>query len=1515
MRVREALQAAALLTVALWTYPLLAASDGPTFKDNKLDHYPANLNYFEDSDVVLYQDESKGNIARSGDAGASWELVKDIPEGKAFQLVMHPYDRTRAYVLTSPGIHHYRTHDQGKTWQSFLADTEMTMFRGEILSFHATEPDHIIFNGMDCKGIFCEEVAMYTLNGFTSDGKFLRGSTSGCWWAKSSKLFTTGQDDLDKQRILCVVRDQFSPLKQDQRLLVSDNYFSAKNSDGVIQEFEPNLDMDRPIQGVVNVAVVKKYLLVAASTKNTDEMSLFVSDDTLKWHRAIFPTDHKINQEAYTVLESTNYSIQIDVMTTHPSNPMGVLYTSNSNGTFFTRNIEHTNRNHRGHVDFEKITGAQGIFMVNKVDNADEVEKDRRGKKKIVSEITFDDGRTFESIHADKERLHLHSVTELNNAGRVFSSPAPGLVMGNGNTGGHLESYDSANLYISDDAGLTWIQGPKGPHKYEFGDQGSVLLAVKQADEIDEVTYSLNHGKDWKTAKLPNDIKLKPIILTTTQDSTSLKFLLIGEGKRGDEFHTVAIDFSDMREATCKDGDMEDWFARVDENGKPTCLMGHTQKYRRRKKDADCFVKQEFKDPVPETTNCDCSDQDFECDYNFKRDGKECVQAGPVVAPDGACKNAGPDDTFKGSSGWRLIPGDTCKRRSVAQKDDPVERKCKESSTPTPSKPSGKIASTPTDFKGDWLDFEKHYLEKGDGSTGGDEVVIARTIRADEAGDVMLTTDHGKTWKQPDALKGKKIWGIMTHHYFKEMAFFVPAEGNVIYTVDHGEHFHDFTPPNPVDTKSPRPPLTFHPDHKDWMIWLGEKRDKDTGESYREASLSRDRGDHWTSIQRYVDRCEFTGSSSYNFRSEHQILCTVKSREGNDKHIPIDLVESDDFFETSGVRQKNVKDFATMAEFIVVAAEDSSGKALQAFASMDGKKFAATRFPYNFDVTQQHAYTVLDSSTHAVNLFVPPGHKTDHCSGTIIKSNSNGTDYVVSITGVNCDGGFFVDFERMLTLEGVILVNIVANRNNDNEPKKKRTLISHSDGATWSYLPPPRADAEGKNYPCTSSDNGDENCALHIHGYTERKDHRKTYSSAGAVGLMFGVGNVGSVLGDIKDADTFITRDAGISWKNVKKGAWQWAYGDQGSILVLVPRAKSKMLSYSTDEGETWTDFDFTGEPVEILDVTTVSSGGSRNFLLWCRWPNKTLFTINLDFSGLTNKPCKQVDNNAGESDYYIWSPSHPLRADDCLFGHKAYYLRKKTDRSCYHERKISPIFKTEVCDCTREDFECDYNYELDGVGRNCVLAPGAQPMSRESWCSANPKESTWYEPSGFRRIPLSTCKDGKVFDNYTASWPCPGHEEEYERQHGGPGGFAIFLIIVLSIGAAAAVGWWVHQRWESGGFGQIRLGEQQSSTSFTDADSPWVRYPVVAVSATVALIGTLPLLVGALWRTTKTAAERWGVFGGIGRGSYGSLGLGGGSGSRRFTTRDSFARGRSDYAGIDEDEGELLGDDSDEEV
>lgn len=1295
MRVRGAYRAAALLaSILFFAGPTCAKKEGPDFKVTQIGGVPFDLNYFRDSESVLFRDRANDNVYQSTDSGATWARVEDVPDGKATLLYMHEYDPERAYILT-PGTQHFRTHDRGKTWDKFDSKYPYTLFRPGILNFHAGVPDRIIFNAMVCDGIFCDEVAMYTDDGFKSQAKFLRGGTSGCWWAKSSVLFSTGDESMDKNRALCIALDPHSPRKQDQRLLVSDNFFQAVNATGVLDEFEPALDTNRPVQGIVNLAVVKKFLLVATASANTDEMALFVTDDSVKWHRAVFPTDHRLEQGAYTALESTEYSIQIDVMTTRPSNPMGVLFTSNSNGTYFTRNIEHTNRNMHGHVDFEKIAGIQGIFLLNKVENWEDVERNPSARKKIVSEITFDDGRTFEDVKVDGKRLHLHSVTEPSNVGRVFSSPAPGLVMGIGNTGDTLASYWDGNLYVSDNAGLTWAKALEGPHQYEFGDQGSILVAIKDSKEFDvgEIEYSLDHGQNWKTAALPEEAKnIRPFLLTTSQDATTLKFILIGEKNNDDKpFSIVAIDFDGLHEKTCSSGDMEDWFARVDDDGKPTCLMGHTQKFPRRKKDAECFIKDAHKKLEVETTKCKCTDQDFECDYNFVRDGKDCVTKVPLTPPEGSCKK--PEDKFLGSSGWRKIPGNSCKRTEGKQKDDKVERECSDAKAPGGSAPAtGEIAKNQHVFKGDWTEMEKHYLERGDSSAGDDETVIVRPKRGSNQGKISITQNHGKDWVEPKDLPHDDIIWIIPHHFFKDMVFFITRDETVHYTTDRGRTFHSFKAPHPAPIKHGMNPLVFHPDNKNWLLWMGERCEHEV--CHIEASYTKDRGDNWRTGARYVTQCEFTGSDAfkrkYLGREVEQVICLQRVEENNNKDTPLNLIVSNDWFDKTEVVVKDVKRFATMAEFIVSATENSEKQTLQAHASLNGDNFAEAQFPHNFEVPHQHAYTVLDSSTHSVNLFVATETKDNRKYGNIMKSNSNGTSYVHSISSVNCDDGYYVDFEKMLGLEGVALVNIVKNTDAKDGPKQLQTKITHNDGAEWTYLPPPSKDVEGKSFECSSS-KGDEKCALHIHGYTERVDHRNTYSSKSAVGLMFGWGNVGPVLSPAKEADTFMTTDAGITWKQVKKGRWSWAVGDQGSIIVLVQVSpnvkKTNTVSYSTDEGATWKDYKFSDEEVQIADVATMRTGNSRNILLIGKSGDE-LFTINLDFSGLSDRECKHDESDPDNSDYYLWSPKHPLQDNNCLFGHVTQYLRKKPEKSCYNSFKMEHIYEEQNCTCTREDYE-----------------------------------------------------------------------------------------------------------------------------------------------------------------------------------------------------------------------------------
>lgn len=192
------------------------------------------------------------------------------------------------------------------------------------------------------------------------------------------------------------------------------------------------------------------------------------------------------------------------------------------------------------------------------------------------------------------------------------------------------------------------------------------------------------------------------------------------------------------------------------------------------------------------------------------------------------------------------------------------------------------------------------------------------------------------------------------------------------------------------------------------------------------------------------------------------------------------------------------------------------------------------------------------------------------------------------------------------------------------------------------------------------------------------------------------------------------------------------------------------------------------------------------------------------------------------------------------------------------------------------------------------------KPLSGKDWCEKNPNATSWFEPTGYRRIELSTCKGGSELEKNSEEHPCAGYEEEFERKHG-TSGFAIFLSVIIPIGLAFAIGSYVYRNW-TGKFGQIRLGE--SSATF-DSDQPWIKYPVIAVSAVAAVVASLPLLVGGIFRSASGAFDRVG-----GRSGRSWL-----SSNRRFTTRDSFARSRGDYAAVDDVEGELLGEESDDEL
>ena len=68
--------------------------------------------------------------------------------------------------------------------------------------------------------------------------------------------------------------------------------------------------------------------------------------------------------------------------------------------------------------------------------------------------------------------------------------------------------------------------------------------------------------------------------------------------------------------------------------------------------------------------------------------------------------------------------------------------------------------------------------------------------------------------------------------------------------------------------------------------------------------------------------------------------------------------------------------------------------------------------------------------------------------GNILKSNSNGTYFGLSIENVNRNSGGYVDFEKFEGLDGIAMVNVVSNPAEAAITGRKllQTRITHNDG-------------------------------------------------------------------------------------------------------------------------------------------------------------------------------------------------------------------------------------------------------------------------------------------------------------------------------------------------------------------------------------------------------------------------------------------------------------------------------------
>lgn len=98
--------------------------------------------------------------------------------------------------------------------------------------------------------------------------------------------------------------------------------------------------------------------------------------------------------------------------------------------------------------------------------------------------------------------------------------------------------------------------------------------------------------------------------------------------------------------------------------------------------------------------------------------------------------------------------------------------------------------------------------------------------------------------------------------------------------------------------------------------------------------------------------------------------------------------------------------------------------------------------------SSHQAYTILESSTKAVFMHLTTSEFPAPYWGVIMKSNWNGTYFGVSADNVNRNDRGFVDFEKMIGLDGIAVINVVSNTQSARITGRKelQTRITHNDG-------------------------------------------------------------------------------------------------------------------------------------------------------------------------------------------------------------------------------------------------------------------------------------------------------------------------------------------------------------------------------------------------------------------------------------------------------------------------------------
>lgn len=1360
-----------------------------------------NILQFEDSTrTILLTDDS---LFLSDDSGNNWNKI-DVKNNNGDDLIPISiqefiYVKKAAIVFTSSGRMMY-TFDEANTWN--YIDFPVDNILSAKAQINYANQDYLLFSIKYQENESLIERTFYSKDGLKTQPIDINVDNTGdCTFTKINPSFINGPDST----IVCIRREfnHFNILKADQ-IVTTNDFF-----DDIILPSESGLENSH----VLSIKIVNSFIVLVVSTDRylIDSTVLYTSKDGITFYKAFFEGQEK--GWMFSVLDSAPDALYVSVFGRKSKHMVGAadIFRSDSDGKYFKKIFGDVFSNMLGMSLISKVQTLDGVWIAS---HNDEYKGMQIPNSKTM--ITFDDGENwnylnitdFDNCANDKDcSVNIAWMTQRSGDGEIVSGETPGILLGVGNIGKFLEhNVEKLKTFVSRDGGLTWKKVSDSPTVFAFGDLGNILITIPVSLEffltgkLDKATdffsYSLDQGDTWTEVKLSS--KIVPYFFVNSKDNTDKKFILYGLDVEQNQAVLNTIDFSSAFSNTCSDDEMEEWFARVDPITKEqVCVYGHSEKFNRRKMNAKCFVNKNYSDLKVIELPCTCTIKDSECNSGFKEDDNGVCQ--PILSMlSQFCTS------LKGNikiSSRRIIPGNLCTGGYQPPVND-YTLDCKDANN---QKESDEIKVRFSSFKENIRFYQ--YLNKNETELEyqGETLIVLTASRR------SYVSFDGIRF---DPITHDSILYIYTNPFWPDSVYLISDTGNIHASTDRAFSFQKVISPHTSAGYSSYN-MVFDKRSRDVHILFSRINCDTYNNCEMYASLTEDNGYSYIDLPKNIEQCVFAesifDSENYDY-PDTEIICSQKVEGKSYSRL---ISTTDAFLSQTTVLFEKIIGFTTSGKYLVVA-ELVNDDSLAAHVSVDGKSFAKIQFPADVNVEKQTAYTILDVNSKELFIHLTTYDVADHEFGALLKANYNGTLLTTSINYVNRNKNAFVDFESVQSLEGLSIVNVVMNPDDvkNGADKKLVSKISHNDAATWLLLPPPTKDSNGNNINC-------KGCSLHLHSYTERLDpSRDSFSSASAIGMLFGLGNVGTSLSPLdnsenSDVSLYFSKDAGISWKEVAKGNWIWEFGDQGTVLVIVQKfVEVDTLKYSLDLGETWFDYTFSPEKKYLVeDIATVPSDNSLKFLIIVKDTDISNSIFSIDFTDVYPRQCDlplDTDNELGD-DYEYFIPKHPSLKTSCLFGHETKYLRRKSNKVCFIG--MAPLYLgssiVNNCECTREDYECDYNYQL-AIDGTCKLVRGLEAPRGDQICSKN-DANEWWEPTGYRKLDQSTCEGGLTLDKWVVH-ACPGKELD----KGGITAVSMFWVIFIPLIAFATSLVVVYERGirRNGGFsrlGEIRLDEDDN--------------------------------------------------------------------------------------------------------